>query len=141
MGLRKRQHIRLLVLATLIWVGFLAGGLPHYYQQYSTRFMVCFDLAALVLIGGTVALVLRRVKSKRIVGMSLWLAFYFTVPLAIYDWLLCGIYLEHGLRFLLSFWYLSVFYVIPWILFPAVALGIRRKRATPGRRHSAPASD
>ncbi len=52
--LSKRSHFRLLLIATLVWAGFWAGGLPSYYQQYSAKFMVIFDLVALVLIAGVV---------------------------------------------------------------------------------------
>jgi hypothetical protein len=116
------------MIATLVWVGFWAGGLPSYYQQYSTEFMVIFDLVALVLIAGVVYLVLRSVKRKRLLKLSLWLAFYFTVPLVVYDWLYCGIYLSHGVEFIGRFWYLSVYYAIPWIVFPLIAVGIKSDR-------------
>ena len=123
--MRKRWHIRLLMIATLVWVGFWAGGLPSYYQQYSTEFMVIFDLVALVIIAGVVYFVLRRTKRSRRIKVALWLAFYFTVPLAIYDWLYCGIYLGHGMGFIGHFWYLSIYYALPWIVFPLIAVGIR----------------
>jgi len=127
--MRKGWHIRLLVIATLAWAGFWVGGLPSYYQQYSTKFMVIFDLVALVLIAGVVYLVLRGVKRKRLLKVSLWLAFYFTIPLAVYDWLYCGIYLGHGMGFIGRFWYLSIYYVIPWVVFPLIAVGIRSDRS------------
>ncbi len=123
--MRKRSHIRLLLVATLVWVGFWTGGLPSYYQQYSTGFMVTFDLVALVAIAGVVLFVLHRTRQSRRLRVALWLAFYFTVPLAIYDWLYCGIYLGHGMGFIGRFWYLSVYYAIPWIVFPLIAVGIR----------------
>lgn len=122
--MRKRGHIRLLMIATLVWAAFWAGGLPSYYQQYSTKFMVIFDLVALLLIAGVVYFVLRRARHNRRPKLALWLAFYFTVPLAIYDWLYCGIYLGHGMGFIVRFWYLSVYYAIPWIMFPLVARAI-----------------
>jgi len=136
--LRKRSHIRLLLIATLVWAGFLAGGLPSYYQQYSTKFMVIFDLIALVLITGVMYLVLRRTRRSLRPKLALWVAFYFTVPLAIYDWLYCGIYLGHGMGFIVRFWYLSVYYAIPWIMFPLIARAtgsdwsrkFKRERAT-----------
>ena len=126
--LRLWGHIRLLIIATLVWAGFLVGGLPSYYQQYSMRFMIVFDAVALVLIAGAVFLGLRRAKRKRRLRASLWLAFYFTVPLAIYDWIYCGVYLGHGMEFIGQFWYLSVYYIIPWIVFPLIAVSIKSER-------------
>ena len=118
----RRGHIRLLLIATLVWVGFLLGGLPSYYQQYSTAFMAFFALVVLIPITGVVYLVLRGVKRERRLRVSAWFAFYFTVPLAIYDWLFCGVYLGHGTQFLSRLWYLSVYYAIPWVVLPTVAL-------------------
>ena len=78
--------------------------------------------------------VLRRTKRRRRLKVALWLAFYFTVPLAMYDWLYCGIYLGHGAGFIGRFWYLSVYYAIPWIVFPLIAVGIRSDRSREFKR-------
>jgi hypothetical protein len=126
---RRRSHIRLFLVATSVWAGFLIGGLPSYYQQYSTTTMVIFDLVVLVPITGVVYFVLRGVRGGRRLQVSAWIAFYFTVPLAIYDWLYCGVYLGHGMQFLTNFWYLSIYYVIPWVLLPTVALMLDRRSA------------
>jgi hypothetical protein len=130
--MRRRGHIRLFLFATSVWALFLIGGLPSYYQQYSTLVMVVFDIVVLVPITAVVCLVLRRVGQRRRLRVSLWIAFYFTVPLAIYDWLYCGVYLGHGMRFVTRFWYLSVYYAIPWILLPTVALILDRRSASTG---------
>ena len=132
--MNKQGHIRLLMIATLVWACFWAGGLPFYYQQYSTRFMVIFDSVALVLIAGVVYLVLRRVKKERRLKISLWLAFYFTTPLAVYDWLYCGIYLGHGMEFIVRFWFLTVYYAIPWVMFPLIARMLGSGAETKERR-------
>ena len=63
------------------------------------------------------------------IDFTLWLAFYFTVPLAIYDWLYCGTYLGHGVQFIYRYWYLTVYYAIPWILLPLIALLLNRMRS------------
>ena len=49
---------------------------------------------------------------------SLWLAFYFTVPLFFYDLIYCGCYLGHGISFIWEYWYLTVYYILPWIIIP-----------------------
>lgn len=120
--MKRRSHIRLFLAATCVWVTFLIGGLPSYYQQYSTLSMLFFDILVLVPITGVAYLVLRGEGRERRLTVSVWIAFYFTVPLAIYDWLYCGVFLGHGMQFLSRFWYLSVYYAIPWVLMPIVAL-------------------
>jgi hypothetical protein len=124
----KRVHIRLFIIATLVWAGFVLLGLPSYYQQYSTRAMVWLCALLLIPITAIVYYVLRAVKRHRRVTLSLWMAFYFTVPLALYDWLYCGVYLGHGMRFLLQFWYLTIYYAIPWALLPGIAAILNQDR-------------
>jgi hypothetical protein len=88
--------------------------------------MIWFDTVLLIPIVAIVYFVLRRLCPARRVAIALWLAFYFTVPLAIYDWLYCGLYLGHGAQFILRYWYLTVYYAIPWILLPFMAFVLNR---------------
>jgi hypothetical protein len=130
--LKHSSHFRLFVIASAIWLGFLIAGLPSYYQQYSARTMAVFDLLILPPIVAIVFVALRGVRPERRLRVALWFAFYFTVPLAIYDWLYCGLYLGHGLAFVSRFWYLSVYYVIPWLVMPGVAIVLGQRGSHPG---------
>jgi hypothetical protein len=100
-----------------VWFAFWLAGLPHYYQQYSF---------ALLLVGTALLVppsawigwgILRRSRLERRKLLSFWLSFYFTVPFAAFDALYCGAYLGHGVGYLGTYWYLTVFYFIPWILY------------------------
>ena len=57
--------------------------MPSYFQQYSTRFKVWFDIVVLVPIAALAYFVLRRVRPERRLKVAAWIALYFTVPLAI----------------------------------------------------------
>jgi hypothetical protein len=46
-SMKLRKHIRLLIFVSLAWLLFWIAGLPEYYQQYSNKFMVIFDLVIL----------------------------------------------------------------------------------------------
>jgi hypothetical protein len=84
--------------------------------------MLVFDLAVL---GPIWFLVYRRAKLAgpgRGLEVCLWLAFYISVPLFIYDLVYCGWYLGHSVFFLTKYWYLTVYYILPWILFPPMGL-------------------
>ncbi|MDH3929032.1 MAG: hypothetical protein OEV22_13925 [Deltaproteobacteria bacterium] len=124
----KRGHIRIFLIATVAWAGFWVAGLPSYYQQYSNLLMAWFDSLVLIPIAAIVYLVLRRLRPERRLTVALWLAFYFTVPLALYDWLYCGLYLGHGIQFIFRYWYLTVYYAISCVLLPLVALLLNRTR-------------
>jgi hypothetical protein len=124
-------HVRLLLAATIAWVLFWVVGLPDYYQQYSTTFMVWFDTIALVPLSAAFVYVLGRASRPGRIRLALWMAFYFTVPIAIYDWLYCGVLLGQGPGFVWRYWYLSVYYVIPWPLLPALASALNRRSTGP----------
>jgi apolipoprotein N-acyltransferase len=83
--------------------------------------MLWFEAVLFVILTGLAYLILKRVRPQRRVNGALWIAFYFTVPLAAYDWLYCSVHLGHGVAFLWRYWYLTTYYVIPWLLFPGMA--------------------
>lgn len=116
--MKIRGHIKILVLVTIVWALFWLLGLPDYYQQYTDLWMLVFDIGILIPITVFVIWLLNRTPKKYRVSMSLWLAFYITVPVFIFDYLYCGLYLGYGLSFLIKYWYISVYYIIPWILCP-----------------------
>ena len=125
--MRLRNHLKILIAVTIAWVLFLLAGLPDYYQQYSTRFMVLFDAALLLPLWLVVFLLLRYARRRSRFVLSLWYSFYIAVPLMLYDYLYCGIYLGHGLGFFGIFWYLTVYYIIPWIILPPTGLWLDRR--------------
>lgn len=88
--------------------------------------MAIFVTVILVPISAVAFFVLKRVKPCRRMTLALWLSFYFTVPLALYDFLYCGLYLGEGMKFLLTYWYLTIYYVIPWVLLPLVGVRLNR---------------
>ena len=114
-------HLRLWAMGTIAWLAFWVGGLPDYYRQYPPAFMGVFDTVLLVAIVPVLLRILRRVPRRRRLGIACWIAFYFTVPLAVYDAVYCGLFLGHGIAFLWRYWYVTVYYVIPWIVAPGAA--------------------
>ena len=121
-----RSHIKISFIVAAVWGLFWLLGWPDYYQQYSTRGMVIFVIALLPLFWILIFRMLRSMKSKRIYK-SIILTIYFTVPFFIYDYIYCGIYLGNGMKFLTKYWYLTSYYVIPWIMVPLTAVWIESR--------------
>ena len=115
--MRYKNHWRLFVLVSTAWGLFWVAGLPDYYQQYSTAFMLIFDLIILPPICYLVFRSVRKSNPKNCFRNYFWWAFYISVPLFVYDLLYCGWYLENGIHFLGTYWYISIYYILPWIIF------------------------
>jgi len=121
-----RTHVRILFQALAVWAVFWVAGLPRYYQQYSS---VVLGVGCTVLssaIGLVALLLLVRARPERRASLALWLSVYYTIPFAILDTLYCGLYLDEGWAYLYRFWYLSVFYIIPWLTFVPTAWLLER---------------
>ena len=117
------KHFNLLLQAGCVWLGFWLLGLPSYFQQYSTVTMAVASILLSVAISLAAIFVLRRGREETRMRRAFWFSMYYTLPFAALDALYCGWYLGHGSGFLTKYWYLSVFYVTPWLTFmPTAAL-------------------
>lgn len=129
---RYSQHWHLFCLGTTWWTLYFILGLPSNYFQTTSVW--------LILIGGvifpTVALTAfgwRRCQREsarqpaHVWACAARIAFYMTVPLFGYDYLYLALHQRRGWSFLISHWYLTVFYVIPWLLMPMVAWVVLRR--------------
>jgi hypothetical protein len=122
-----QKHLKFLGIVSVAWFLFWIAGLPDYYQQYSAKSMLVFDLAVLPSIWFLVYRYVKRSGPGQGLESSVWWAFYISVPLFIYDLVYCGWYLGHSVFFLTKYWYLTVYYILPWILFPPMGLLIDKK--------------
>jgi hypothetical protein len=124
--MRTGAHLRLAILAVILWAAFFVGGLPHYDQQYGFAVQAGGSALLVPIIGLAGGRVIVQARAERRRTLALWLSFYATVPFLILDVCYCGVYLGLGAGFLRSHWYLTIFYVIPWLLF--VPVGLRSAR-------------
>jgi hypothetical protein len=129
-AMSPRRHLKLLLQGIGVWVGFWVAGLPDYYQQYSTVLLAIGSILLSVAISLGALWILRRGRPQFRRARACWIAFYFTVPFAVLDTLYCGWYLGHGAGYLASYWYLTVFYLTPWLTFPPTAWLLREPRPT-----------
>lgn len=126
--MRLKKHLRLLLIVSVAWFLFWVAGLPDYYRQYSTVSMLIFDIIILPPIWLLVYSSARKTRSGRGLAISAWLSFYITLPLFFYDLLYCGYYLGHGISFIWKYWYLTIYYVLPWLIFPLTGWWVDQQR-------------
>jgi hypothetical protein len=131
-----RKHFTLFLQAVCVWAAFVVVGLPSYYQQYSVVTMAVASVLLSVATSLAAIFILRRGRSETRLARAFWLSFYFTLPFAALDALYCGLYLGHGTGFLYKYWYLSIFYLTPWLTFIPTALLLPNEVARPRAQSS-----
>jgi hypothetical protein len=121
------SHLRLLLAAVGVWAAFWLAGLPDYYQQYSFTFLAV-GTAALVPPSAWIGWrVIRATRPEHRAARGFWLALYFSVPFVLLDASYCGLYLGHGTAFFRQYWYLTIFYAVPWALYVPMGLWAARR--------------
>jgi hypothetical protein len=128
--MKAKNHINLLVQSVVIWFGFWLLGLPNYYQQYSTRSLGIACTVLSVLISLAALSILLRSRPENRASRAFWCSVYYTVIFMILDTLYCGVYLGRGAGYLLEYWYLSVFYITPWLTFIPTERLLRKMSAS-----------
>lgn len=126
--MKAREHLYLFYLATTCWTLFFLGSLwSDYYQTWPAwvTLLAIVALPALALGAPSVSLIRWMTPAYPYRG-ACWIAVYFTVLLFVYDLLYLGLYKQLGFSFIVSHWYLSVFYIIPWLVTSGVAVLVRR---------------
>ena len=116
-----RQHLAFLLQGVTAWIVFWLIGLPAYYQQYSTVAMALASVLLSVAISLAAIALLRRGREATRMSRAFWYSVYFTVPFVAFDTAYCGWYLGHGAGYLLTYWYLTIFYLTPWLTFMPTA--------------------
>lgn len=125
------RHFTLLGQGIVVWFLFWLAGLPHYYQQYATVAVAIGCTLLSTAIALVALLVLQRSRPQKRLQRAVWISFYFTLPFALLDYAYCGLYLGHGMGFIARYWYLSIFYLTPWLTFVPIALLLRGNSAEP----------
>lgn len=121
--MRRSKHLSLLFQASSVWLLFWLAGLPsNYFRDYSAVTMGVASVLISVATSLAAVWLLRGGRNETRMSRAFWLSFYYTVPFAIYDYLYCGWYLEHGPSYLTIYWYLSIFYITPWLTFLPTAM-------------------
>ncbi|PKM77451.1 MAG: hypothetical protein CVU90_07510 [Firmicutes bacterium HGW-Firmicutes-15] len=108
------KHLRLLLFVTSGWGLFVLIGWPSYYQTWSLKWLLYFCCAVYLLVGIYIFTRVKQCRSNRLI-YGLWLAFYITVPLLFYDYLYINFIRLEPFDLLNRFWFLSIFYITPWI--------------------------
>lgn len=120
--MRAGQHWHLFCLATTWWTLYFILGLSSDYFQTTPLWMVIvFGEVAPALALGYFGWMRFTRSPQHAWRAAAWLAFYMSAPFFCYDYLYLAVHQQRGWTFLHSHWYLTAFYIIPWLLLPALA--------------------
>ena len=128
--MKPRKHLTLFFQASLVWLMFWLAGLPsNYFQDYSAVTMGIASVLISVATSLAAIWLLRSGRDETRMSRAFWLSVYYTIPFATYDFLYCGWYLGYGSSYISMYWYLSIFYITPWLTFLPTAMLLRGGQA------------
>lgn len=135
---QPRKHLYLILYSFVTWLVFYIIGLPEYYQHWFFEAKVAAVVAVTLIYFPWGRYCLKTLwDDGQHLKNSITLAFYLTLPLFIYDYLLLGWYKGLGIQFMFPYWYLSLFYFSFWIQIPFVAW-LMEKRDNQARLEHSP---
>ncbi len=132
--LKIKDHFTIFFLATSFWTYYFLGGLwSDYYQTWPfIKTLIIVDIIPTFFLFYIGKIFLkpftRNLKGNQIIIASLGVAFHTSVPLLIYDFIYLVLFLNKGAKYLLDYWYLTFFSIIPWIIFPIMGYAIKKKK-------------
>jgi len=122
------KHLITYIFTFSIWFIFLLAGLQSdYYQTWSFNAQLWLSAFAFFLLLPLTYIVLRQIWKENYLKNSLWLAFYASVPLILYDYIYVVLIKGLGHSYIFSHWYLTIYYFIVWIEIPLVGWVMQKK--------------
>lgn len=128
---KNSVHIPLLAMGVSMWTLFFICGLPtNYFQDLNFLNQLIF----IVIVPTIILFFITKYKISKLSRSEakiyiIWTAFYFTVPFLVLDIFYLGLHKKLGTSFLLSHWYLTAFYVTPWLIVPVLFLMNSRRKS------------
>ena len=125
--MKSKNHAILILIVFCAWLTFYLIGIPsNYFQDWSTAEQVLLSLITVFAGVPLITFLALIIIGENYFKTSVWLAFYASVPLAIIDFIVCGIIQKGGFNFFISHWYVTLGYFYVWIICPLVGYLLNR---------------
>lgn len=137
MGSVLRNHLKAFLFSVTGWAIFFLAGLPtHYFQDLSFTYMLGFSLIALIPFWAICVAYLMWFESQSQFRNSIILAIHLLVWPFLCDWMYF-VYTKPDLSlgFLVTHWYLTLFYILPLIFLPPTGRWLDRRRMKKALAH------
>jgi hypothetical protein len=123
---KTKNHLVMLLLAFVAWGAFyLIGLLSHYFTDWSAGEKMLITWMGFFSILPFICVIVNIFLEGDHLKKSLWLAFYASVILFIFDFITVGLIENNGIRFLISHWYLTVGYIEAWVVMPLTGYALK----------------
>lgn len=122
MPLNTAKYFKFFLTAAVVYLLFLVRGFHNnHYLDWSLDFQIADCLEIMIFTLPLAYLPLKWFSTKHdYFKDSIWFALCFSIPYVIYDLVYVGIIRGHGLGFLSTFWFLTIFYFLVLIEIPVI---------------------
>ena len=127
--LKIRKQLNLFYLVTSFWTFFMLGGLwSDYYQAWPfLQTLIIVDVMPATLMILIAPGLIKRFSMQKPLYGGFVVAFYFSIPFLVYDYIYIFLYLNKSYHYFIDYWYLTFFSIIPWINFPITGYYLQEK--------------
>ena len=127
--MKALNHIILFSLCVMIWLIFFSLGLTNnYYQSWNLIQHLINAADVILLMWPLVLIIIKNISNGRYFICSLWFAFYASIPFMILDFIYLHIIKQYDLSYLITYWYLTIFYFIVWVEMPLIGLYLQKRK-------------
>jgi hypothetical protein len=139
MGSILRDQLKAFLFSVTGWAIFFLAGLPtHYFQDLSFPFMIGFSLIALIPFWAICIAYLMWFEGQSQFRNGIVLAIHLFIWPFLCDWMYF-VYTKPdlGIGFLIKYWYLTLFYILPLIFLPPTGRWLERRKKERALVHGA----
>lgn len=117
----KKHLFMLLVAVVAWWLNWWEGSYSHHYLELALNTKLARLINIVLMLLPIIYLVLKfHSSAAQYFKDAVFLALYLTFVFVLFDFFYFAISHGHGLRYLIDYWFVTVFYVIFWIEIPLV---------------------
>lgn len=121
--MRVRLHLIIFGTTFVMWLLFYILGSPfNYFLDFNNHEILNLMFITFFAVVPFITVFMLSIFGKDYVKESFWVAFYASVPLFVYDYIMVGVVQGEGLNFLRTHWFLTAGYFLVWIFIPAIGL-------------------
>jgi hypothetical protein len=128
--MKVKNHPIMFLIAFIAWGVFYLIGLPsNYYTSWSLTEKILLLILTFFAVLPPFSIMINIFLEGDYMKLNIWLAFYASVELFIFDFIAVGIIEGKGIGFLITHWPGTIGYILPWIVFPLIAYAMKKYEA------------